>query len=367
MRTNDKTPSEVIDYIGEIIRERQQKSLPTFYTILIEQYDKATPVAEKEEGYENFKQQVLKYMSDYNLTAITVQLFSGKSRNVKSPFQVFKVQLKKQNPTIVLGGFEKSVPDGGDVKQLESSIPVGRYYDEKFELQMRIMRIELEKQTLTERLHQLTERYEDKLKEQDKRYEDKIKLLDLEIHQLEQEIHDYEQEIAKNEKDKHNSFGNIALGSISARAIENLAKSDLGTGLLKGLLGKEGYDNLQGHLAGIENEKKVLSDTPAARIISDPTNDTANARIIAINYIAKTIQALPDMSLRMLYDITQLAEKNVQDLQVLWKVLQQINQQRGQGQGQSPVSKANEAKKATSSAEENTSEEENEEDVNNIS
>jgi hypothetical protein len=216
-------------------------------------------------------------------------------------------------------------------------------------------------------LHQLTERYEDKLKEQDKRYEDKIKLLDLEIHQLEQEIHDYEQEIAKNEKDKHNSFGNIALGSISARAIENLAKSDLGTGLLKGLLGKEGYDNLQGHLAGIENEKKVLSDTPAARIISDPTNDTANARIIAINYIAKTIQALPDMSLRMLYDITQLAEKNVQDLQVLWKVLQQINQQRGQGQGQSPVSKANEAKKATSSAEENTSEEENEEDVNNIS
>ncbi|HSH64396.1 MAG TPA: hypothetical protein VLB84_01040 [Bacteroidia bacterium] len=362
MRTSDKTPSEVIDYIGDIIRERQQKSLPTFYTILIEQYDKATPVAEKEEGYENFKQQVLKYMSDYNLTSLTVQLFSGKSRNVKSPFQVFKVQLKKQNPTIVLGGFDKPVSDSeNEVKQLESSIPVGRYYDEKFELQMRIMRNELEKQTLTERLHQLTERYEDKLKEQDKRYEEKIKLLDLEIQHLEQEIQDYEREIAKNEKDKHNSFGNIALGSISARAIENLAKSDLGTGLLKGLLGKEGYDNLQGHLAGIENEKKTLQNEPAARIISESSTEPANARNIAIAYISMTIQSLPDMQLRILYDITQLAEKNVSDLQVLWKVLQQINQQRGQ----SPTDKKYEAQSTTPGNED--SEEENEEEENNIS
>lgn len=364
MRTNDKTPSEVIDYIGEIIRERQQKSLPTFYTILIEQYDKATPVAEKEEGYENFKQQVLKYMSDYNLTSITVQLFSGKSRNVKSPFQVFKVQLKKQNPAIVLGGFEKPVPDG-DVQQIESSIPVGRYYDEKFELQMRIMRTELEKQTLTERLHQLTERYEDKLKEQGKHYEEKIKLLDMEIQHLEQEIQDYEQEIAKTEKDKHNSFGNIALGSISARAIENLAKSDLGTGLLKGLLGKEGFDNLQGHLAGIENEKKIAPDPPNARIISEPSNEPVNARNIAITYIYKTVQALPDTPLRMLYDITQLAEKNVQDLQVLWKVLQQINQQRGQGHG--PALKKDEAQNTSSKEDETAGDEENEEDINNIS
>ena len=143
MKPSDRTPSELFDYIGDIIKEREQKSLPTFYTICIEQYEKVTPVAEKEEGYENYKKQVLKYMSDYNLTSLYIQLFSAKSRNVKTPFQTFKVPLKKQTPSFYLGNTEKNVPE---VQQLDSSIPVGRYYDEKFELQMRIMRTEMEKQ-----------------------------------------------------------------------------------------------------------------------------------------------------------------------------------------------------------------------------
>lgn len=326
MRTSDKTPSEVIDYIGDIIRERQQKNLPTFYTIFIEQYEKSTPVAEKEEGYDNFKTQVLKYMSDYNLSSLTVQLFSGKSRNVKNPFQVFKVQLKKQNPTIVLGGFNKTLSESGGeaeaAQHIDSTIPVGRYYDEKFELQMRLMRMEMEKQALTERLHQLSERYEDKLKEQDKRFEEKIKLLDAEIERLEEDVLEYEKEIAKNEKDRHNSFGNVALGSISARAIENFAKSDMGTGLLKGLLGKEGYESLQGHLSGIEQEKAGSSAAPSARIISEAET---NPRTIAINYIIAALQNLPDMTLRMLYDITQLSEKKSPHLQTLWNILEQIS------------------------------------------
>lgn len=325
MKTNDRTPSEVIDYIGDIIREREQKSLPTFYTISIEQYEKTTPVAEKEEGYDNFKKQVMKYMSDYNLTAITVQLFSGKSRNVKTPFQTFKVQLKKQNPTIILGGIEKS---SNDVQQLDSSIPVGRYYDEKFELQMRIMRIEMEKQNLAERLIQLTERYEDKIKEQDSRNAEKIKSLEEEIKDLEQEIEDFEKEILKNEKDKHNSFGNVALGSISARAIEGFAKSTMGTGLLKGLLGQAGYETLQGHLAGIENEKSETPEKPTARIITEPTANSTDPRGLALNYIQKVGENLPDMYLRMLYDIAEMAQKNIQDLQVIWNLMQQIKQQR---------------------------------------
>jgi ribosomal protein S15P/S13E len=325
MKTSDRTPSEVIDYIGNIIREREQKSLPTFYTISIEQYEKNTPVAEKEGGYDNFKKQVLKYMSDYNLTAITIQLFSGKSHNVKHPFQTFKVQLKKQNPTIILGGLGNIEKSNNEVQQLDSSIPVSRYYDEKFELQIRIMRIELEKQTLTDRIVQLTERYEDKLKEQDSRNGETVKRLEEEIESLEEEIKELENEILKNEKDKHNSFGNVALGSISARAMEGFAKSNIGTGLLKGLLGEAGYETLQGHLAGIEKEKTETPEKPTARVISEPETDP---RTIALNYIQKVGEALPDMYLRMLYDIAELANKNVQDLQVVWNLIQQIKQQR---------------------------------------
>lgn len=326
MKASDRTPSEIIDYIGDIIRERESKSLPTFYTISIEQYDKTTPVAEKEEGYENFKKQVLKYMSDYNLTAIIVQLFSGKSRNVKSPFQTFKVQLKKQNPTIILGGLGNVEKSTNEVQQLDSSIPVSRYYDEKFELQMRIMRIELEKQNLAERIIQLTERYEDKLKELDNRNSETVKRLEQEIQNLEEEIREFENEILKSEKEKHNSFGNIALGSIGARAIEGFAKSNLGTGLLKGLLGDAGYETLQGHLTGAESEKDETPEKqPTARIISDNTSD---ARTVALNYIQKVGESLPDMYLRMLYDIAEIANKNIQDLQVVWNLIQQVKQQR---------------------------------------
>lgn len=324
MKSNEKIPSAQFDYIGDIIKEREQKSLPTYYTISIEQYDKTTPVAEKEAGYENFKQQILKYTSDYNLSSITVSIFSGKSRNVKA-FQTFKVLLNKQTPTVVFGNTPK---ESTTIEQIESAIPVSRYYDEKFELQMRIMRTEMEKQSLTERLAQLTERYEDKLKEQGRFNEEKIKQLEQEILELEQDIRDFEKEISKNEKDKHNSFGNIALGSISARAIENLAKSDIGTGVLKGLLGKEGFETLQGHLAGIAQEE--ANDTPTtqtARIIVESTNSN-DPRQIILNYIQKVSQSLQDRELRMLYDVMEVIEKNLKDLELLWNVSQQIKQQR---------------------------------------
>lgn len=324
MKESETTPSQLLDHISEIIKEREQKQLPTYYTISIEQYGKTTPLTEREEGYENFKKQVLRYMSDYTPDIITVQLFSGKSRKVKQAFQTFKVPVKKTNPTIVLGSIQTEEPT---IQQLESSIPVGRYYDEKFELQMRIMRVELEKQSLTDRLLQLQERYEEKLKDQEKLTEEKTKNLLQQIEDLENEIEEFEREIAQNEKDKHNSFGNIALGSVSARAIENLAKSDLGTGILKGLLGQSGYDTLQGHLAGIEKEKEDTTNetgTPKARIISETKNDP---RETALSYIQKVGESLPDTHLRIIYEIAGMAEKNKDNLMVLWKVIQQLQEQ----------------------------------------
>lgn len=326
MKPIDKTPSELIDHIADLIKERESKELPTYYTISIEQYEKNTPVAEKEEGYENFKKQVQKYITDYQLTSITVQLFSGKSRNVKHPFQVFKVSLKKQSPTIVLGSSIEREPTP-EIQQLDSSIPVGRYYDEKFELQMRIMRTEMEKQNLVERLTHITERYEDKLKEQEARTAEKLKRYEDEIEDLEEQIEDFEKEIVKGEKEKHNSFGNVALGSIGARIVESFAKSDIGTGVLKGLLGADGYSTLQGHLAGIENPATTETPKETARIITTPANDP---RQNTIAFIQKVYESLPDSHLRMLYDICEMSEKNIGDLQVLWNVAQQIINQRKQ-------------------------------------
>ena len=311
MKQSDKIPSAQFDHIADIIREREQKNIPTFYSISIEQFEKTTPVAEKENGYDNFKQEILKYTSDYNLSSITVNLYNGKSRNVKA-FQTFKVVLtKQQTPTVVFSGVQPKENPG--FEQIDSSIPVSRYYDEKFEYQMRLMRTEMEKTNLLEKVSQLTERYEDKLKERDVLHAEKTKQLETEIEQLKEEISEFEHEIAKNEKDKHNSFGNIALGSISARAIENLAKSNIGMGVLKGILGKEGYATLQGHLSGIEDENSQTTPQETARIITQPETNPTDPKQIVLNYIQKVYQSLPDKQLRMVYDIMEVVERNMKD------------------------------------------------------
>lgn len=369
MKQQERPPSEFINYIGDLIRERERKSLPTFYTICIEQYEKITPVAEKEEGYENFKQEVMKYMSDYNLTALIVQLFSAKAKNVKTPFQTFKVPLKKTTPTVFLSGFDKETSINQAV-QIESSVPVGKYYDEKFELQMRIMRNELEKQTLNERLIQLTERYEEKLKEQDKSYGEKIKTLEQELKDLESEIGELEGEIAKNEKEKHNSFGNIALGSIGTRMIEGFAKSDMGRGVLKGVLGEAGYETLQGHLAGIENEKKnenENSEKSSARIITE--NKEKTPREIALEFIQKVGESFSDKHLRMLYDIAETSVKHIKDLEVLWETQNHIKFERSRPIGSivndSRIKEVEEEKEKEEEGEEKE-EDTDKDDLNNI-
>lgn len=358
MKNTDKIPSAQFDYIADIIREREQKNLPTFFTISIEQYDKATPVAEKEYGYENFKQQILKFTSDYNLTSISISIFSAKSRNAKA-IQIFKVPLTKQTPTVVFSGLEKQSPG---IEQLDSSIPVSRYYDEKFEYQLRIMRSEMEKTNLLEKISQLTERYEEKLRDKDLLHSQEIKNLKDEVNGLKEDLFEYEREIAKNEKDKHNSFGNIALGSISARAIEGFAKSPIGLGVLKGLLGESGFETLQGHLAGIEDEGKETAAPETARIITQPVTNTPDPKQIVLNYIQKVYTALPDKELRMVYDIMEVVERNLKDLELLWSVALQVKDQRNKTAGQKNESPVTDQKSET----EEEKEEERDSDNDNL-
>jgi len=297
----DKTPSEIIDYIAEVLKERQNKNLPTYYTISIEQYGSLTPVTERESGSDNFKQLVFKYFSDYNLTAIVVQLFANKSRNTKQPIQVFHIPLKKQNPLVLNGLPEKTAPE---IVSTESSIPLHRHYDEKFDLQMRVVRAEMEKQSLLDKIAQLTDRYEDRLKDSENRAKEKINDLQNEVRELENELKEFEREIHRYEREKHNSFGNIALGNIGARIAENFARTDMGTGILKGVLGKDGFNQLQSQLQGAENTNPPQNQTgPGARIIDAGEGDSS--REAQMEQIKKAIEALDDTQLKILYDILE--------------------------------------------------------------
>jgi hypothetical protein len=355
MDKSDKNPSEIIQEIFDVLREREAQSVPTFFTISIEQSGEAMPLMNRENGYENFKEKITKYSLDYNPSPIIVRLYTGKSRNVKNPFKTYRIEKRKHTPAIFLGNIEK---EQSNVEQVESAIPVGRYYDEKFELQLRIMRVELEKQNLTDKLLALTERYEEKLKDQEEKNKLANQAMLTEMDRLKEQIREFEQEIERAEKEKHNSFGNLALGSIGARALEGFAKSEVGMGMLKGLLGKAGFETMQGHLAGIEKEKP---DAPnqSARIISDEETESKDPRSIALKFILGVGEKLQDMHLRMFYDIAVMTAKNLKDLEVLWKVAQEFHQKREGVNEEKTVGTQNQEQTETEAGQEDQTEDDN--------
>jgi hypothetical protein len=323
MKPNVNTsPSQLIEHIDAIIKERLEKNAPTFFTISIEQFGKMTPVAIKQDSSQDFKKLMLKYTSNFELNAVQVDLYSGKSHNVKHPFQSYRIPLKTEDPKeIVLKGFEK---DDLKVEQLESSIPVGRYFGEKLETQMQLFRQDIEKQTMMDKLNNLIEKYDEKLKAQEERHNEKVRELEEEIEELHEEIEEYQKEIYKYEKGKHDSLGNIAFATIGSKIAENFAKSEIGMGVLKGLLGKDGFATLQGHLKGIEEEQNQTKKE-TARVIS---KEEQSPRQIALNFIHKVGEALDDQHLRMLYDIAELTAKNIKDIEVLWNLAKEIEKQR---------------------------------------
>jgi hypothetical protein len=315
----DNTPSEIINYIAELLRERQNKSLPTYYTISIEQYNKLTPVAEREEGHENFKKEIFKYISDYNLTSILIQLYTGKSRKSKTPIQEFKIPVKKQDLLILNGLAEKSSPE---IAQSENSVPVHRYYDEKFELQMKIMRTEMEKQAFLDKIAQLTDRYEDRIKDNDIRHKERISQLENDIRDLESEVKEFEREIHRYERDKHNAFGNIALGNIGARIAENFARSDMGSGILKG------FTQLQGHIQGSENPTAPIQKSETnARIIETGSGETNNPRQTNLQLILKASESLDENNQKMLCDILDYHTRDTRLLKAFWEQLESLKNQ----------------------------------------
>jgi hypothetical protein len=320
------TPSELIEHVAQIIKEREAKQIPTFYTIKIEQYGKLTPVAEREQGADNFKTQMLKFTSDYKASALVVELFHGKSAKVKNPFQTFNVYLTKQNVPVYLGNTDLEVQNDNSVQQIDSGIPAHRHFEEKMDLQLRFLNSEMDKRLLTERLNNIVERYEEKLKDQERRAEEKMKSLEDKTAEQQQLINDFEQEIGKYEKQKHNSFGNLALGSIGSHLVENLLKSRAGAGLLKGFLGDAGYETMQTHLNGINEEPKQLPAVSNDRVVSEP--EPNDPRSVALRYIMQVAQAQADLGLRMIYDICEVSAANPQDLEALWRFAQEIKQAR---------------------------------------
>lgn len=330
MKNNNGSPSERIEFIADLLRERHNesgKTIPTYFSISIEQYGNNTTVTEKEEGVDNFLNKMRKYTTDYNLSSITISLYRGKSRNVVKAEQTFKIELKKQTPGIVLSGTpEKETILTPEIQEPEHSIPVHRFYEQKYDMQTRLMYAEMDKRSLAEKLEQVKEKYEEKLQHLEKSYAEKLKQQNDTIEELQDEIEDFEKEIAKTEKEKNDSFGNISFGGIASHAVKNLIKSKEGAGLLKGLLGDEGFSKMQGHIAGVDEEGKEEAEEetkPTARIISQPETNN-NPKQAVFNTIQQVAENLPKQYLQLFYEIAIIAFHNEPVLKPLRKLAGQL-------------------------------------------
>lgn len=209
---NQQSPYEQIRFINDAIKDRQDKNQPTFFSIKLERMGALTPLATKEDGA-TFYDTVIKYLSKYTVSALIVELYSGKSHNVKNPFQTIKINL---NRTADLGSVSV-LPSEEEIKvtPAESIVTAEKHFFSLAEKERQLMLLEFENKRLQHELEQLQKKNKKR-----KRY-----------------ILELEDELSKTEKDKKNSLGNVTLGLAGANAIESFAKSSFGMGILKTVFG----------------------------------------------------------------------------------------------------------------------------------
>lgn len=234
-----QTPYEQIKFINDVIKDRQDKNQPTFFSVKVERYGEVTPMVNKEQGA-NFYETILQYLTRYELSALLIELYNGKAHNIKDPFQQFKLVLKKSTD-ISLGNINNN--DDLKITASETVISPEKHFFTMAEKERQVMLLEFDLKRL---------QYEnEELKRKNKKKKNYIAQL--------------ENELGKTEKDKKNSLGNVSFGMIGANAIESFAKSSFGLAVLKNVFGaKEEF------LSGLLGEG-VVNSTP-----SDQTKSTAS-------------------------------------------------------------------------------------------
>jgi hypothetical protein len=98
---NAQSPYEQLKFINDVIKDRTSKEEKTFFSVKLERNGVQTPLVNKEDG-NLFYETVIQYLTRYDLSALIIELYHGKSHNVNQPFQTIKIHLKRSND-VVLG------------------------------------------------------------------------------------------------------------------------------------------------------------------------------------------------------------------------------------------------------------------------
>ncbi|MBA2612944.1 MAG: hypothetical protein H0U95_13305 [Bacteroidetes bacterium] len=302
------TPYEQIKFINDVIKDRQDKNQPTFFSVKVERYGEVTPMVNKEQGA-NFYETILQYLTRYELSALIIELYNGKAHNIKDPFQQFKLILKKSSD-ISLGNSDKN--NDIQLTTTETIISPEKHFFTMAEKERQVMLLEFDLKRL---------QYEnEELKRKNKKKKNYIAQL--------------ESELGKTEKDKKNSLGNVSFGMIGANAIESFAKSSFGLAILKKVFGAN--EEMLNGLLGINVTNKEETNEPKsiATVITtsenpqeqkEPLTENEKIRITIKKFITEFLDKSDDTVLRSYYELVQLLGS---DMETLQSILNQVKEYR---------------------------------------
>lgn len=285
-----QTPYEQVRFIRDVIKDRTDKSQPTFFSVKLESFGNITPLVDKEQGA-LFYDTIIQYLMRYDLSALIVELYHGKSHNIKEPFQTFRILIKR-SANVNLSGIEKK--ENLELTQSEIISPEKHFHTlatKEFDL----LRLQYEN---------------DVLKKKNKKKKAYIKEL--------------EKELERSEKEKSGSMGNVALGSVASNALEKFARSDFGIGILKNVFGAK-EEVLQGLINTGTEETQAEEAKSTATLIKKPADkqlsENDKIRYQLRKHIADFLEKSDDATLRLYYEIVLLIGGDVQLLQSIFMQL----------------------------------------------
>jgi hypothetical protein len=307
---SSQSPYEQIRFINDVIKDRSAKNEKTFFSVKLERMGVQTPLVNKEDG-SLFYETMLQYLTRYDLSALIIELYHGKSHNVREPFQVIKISMKRSTDISLGNTDNKNI----EVVESETLINPEKHFFTMAEkeranimLEFRIKQLEWENEIL-------------------KKKNKKKKLF----------IQELEAELDKTERAKKKSLGNVTLGNVTANALETFVKSEFGIGILKNVFGakQEVINGLLGieenHSEKAEEETKTAKEEKSTASIVTETkepdknlSDTDKVRLQVIKYINDFMLNADDAVLRLYYELIQLIGKDVNLLQSIYMQLKSL-------------------------------------------
>jgi hypothetical protein len=296
-----QSPYEQIRFINDVIKDRSAKNEKTFFSVKLERMGVVTPLVNKEDG-NVFYETIIQYLTRYDLSALIIELYHGKSHNVREPFQIIKIAIKRSQD-LTLGNSEKN---GVEIVESESFINPEKHFFSMAEKERQNIMLEF-------RIKQL-EWENEILKKKNKKKKSYILELEGQIENV--------------EKNKKHSLGNITLGNVTANALTTFAKSEFGIGILKNVFGAK-QEVLNGLLGLEENPSEKAEEVKAeikstASIVTETKKDLSDAdkvRLQVIKHINDFMLNADDAVLRLYYELIMLIGKDVNLLQSIYMQL----------------------------------------------